>query len=118
MTDRSVVDRLLLANRYLMLGAADADGQPWVTPVFFAPHEPDRVCWVSSPDSRHSRKPRFPGGTRHHGLRLHRRGVTMPRGAQSTLFDRKPRVPPWLRLDTNRLCANNLARVAGAKETT
>jgi uncharacterized protein YhbP (UPF0306 family) len=55
MTDRSVVDGLLVANRYLVLGTADADGQPWVTPVFFAPLEPDHVCWVSSPDSRHSR---------------------------------------------------------------
>jgi len=54
MTDRSTVDRLLVANRYLVLGTADADGQPWVTPVCFAPLEPDRVCWVSSPDSRHS----------------------------------------------------------------
>jgi uncharacterized protein YhbP (UPF0306 family) len=55
MTAGSVVDRLLLANRYLVLGTADADGRPWVTPVFFAVLEPDRVCWVSSPDSRHSR---------------------------------------------------------------
>ena len=55
MTDRSAVDRLLAANLYLVLGTADADGQPWVSPVFFAPLEPDRVCWVSSPDSRHSR---------------------------------------------------------------
>jgi uncharacterized protein YhbP (UPF0306 family) len=55
MTDRSVVDRVLNANRYLVLGTADAHGQPWVTPVFFAPLDPDRVCWVSSPDSRHSR---------------------------------------------------------------
>jgi len=53
--DRSFVDRLLVANGYLVLGTADADGQPWVTPVFYAPLEPDRVCWVSSPDSRHSR---------------------------------------------------------------
>jgi uncharacterized protein YhbP (UPF0306 family) len=54
-TGRSAVDRLLLANRYLVLGTADADGQPWVTPVFFVPLEPDRVCWVSSAASRHSR---------------------------------------------------------------
>lgn len=55
MTDRSVADRLLAGNRYLVLGTADAAGLPWVTPVFFAVLEPDRVCWVSSPDSRHSR---------------------------------------------------------------
>jgi nitroimidazol reductase NimA-like FMN-containing flavoprotein (pyridoxamine 5'-phosphate oxidase superfamily) len=53
--DRSAVDRVLAANRYLVLGTVDAAGQPWVTPVFFAPLDADRVCWVSSPDSRHSR---------------------------------------------------------------
>jgi uncharacterized protein YhbP (UPF0306 family) len=53
--DRSAVDRVLAANRYFVLGTADAAGQPWVTPVFFAPLDADRVCWVSSPDSRHSR---------------------------------------------------------------
>lgn len=55
MTDRAAADRLLVAHRYLVLGTADAAGQPWVTPVFFAPLGADRVCWVSSPDSRHSR---------------------------------------------------------------
>jgi uncharacterized protein YhbP (UPF0306 family) len=38
-----------------VLGTADSAGQPWVTPVFFAPLDRDRVYWVSSPDSRHSR---------------------------------------------------------------
>ncbi len=46
---------MLAANRYFVLGTADQSGTPWVTPVFFAPLGPDRVCWVSSPDSRHSR---------------------------------------------------------------
>jgi uncharacterized protein YhbP (UPF0306 family) len=54
-TDRSAVDRVLAANRYLVLGTADEDGQPWVTPVFLAPLAPSRLCWVSPPDSRHSR---------------------------------------------------------------
>lgn len=49
------VDKVLDANRYLVLGTADADGAPWVTPVFFARLGDDRVCWVSSPQSRHSR---------------------------------------------------------------
>jgi uncharacterized protein YhbP (UPF0306 family) len=53
--DRSNIDRILAANRYLVLGTADPAGQPWVTPVFFAPLDQDRVCWVSSPESRHSR---------------------------------------------------------------
>lgn len=55
MIDPSAMDRVLAANRYLVLGTADGDGDPWVTPVFFAPLGPNRLVWVSSPDSRHSR---------------------------------------------------------------
>ena len=55
MVDRSDVDRLLAANRYLVLATADKDGQPWATPLFFASLDPHTLCWVSSPDSRHSR---------------------------------------------------------------
>jgi hypothetical protein len=40
--DRSGVDRVLAANRYLVLGTADEHGQPWATPVFFAPLDPTR----------------------------------------------------------------------------
>ena len=54
MVDRSDVDRLLAANRYLVLATADKDGQPWATPVFFASLDPHTLCWVSSPNSRHS----------------------------------------------------------------
>src|SRR5919197_617647 len=55
MNDRSTIDRVLAANLYIVLGAADEDGQPWVSPVFFAQLGPNRLCWVSSPDRRHSR---------------------------------------------------------------
>jgi uncharacterized protein YhbP (UPF0306 family) len=55
MIDRSTVDRVLAANRYLVLGTADEHGRPWATPVFFAPLDPHSLCWVSSPDARHSR---------------------------------------------------------------
>jgi uncharacterized protein YhbP (UPF0306 family) len=48
-------DRVLAANRYLVLGTADIHGNPWVSPVFFAPLGAGSVVWVSSPDSRHSR---------------------------------------------------------------
>ncbi|MCW2758615.1 MAG: hypothetical protein JWO46_2361 [Nocardioidaceae bacterium] len=53
--DRSAVERVIAANRYLVLGTSDANGHPWVSPVFFAPDGPTRLVWVSSPDSRHSR---------------------------------------------------------------
>jgi uncharacterized protein YhbP (UPF0306 family) len=49
------VDRLLAANRYLVLATADEDGRPWATPVFFAPLDSHTLCWVSAPNSRHSR---------------------------------------------------------------
>ncbi|WP_187284967.1 pyridoxamine 5'-phosphate oxidase family protein [Streptomyces sp. OR43] len=49
------VPRLLAQHRYLVLGTADREGRPWVSPVFFAADGHHRVLWVSSPDSRHSR---------------------------------------------------------------
>ena len=45
---------LLDANSYVVLGTADAEGNPWVTPVWFAPDGLDRLYWVSWPGSRHS----------------------------------------------------------------
>nr|WP_169806377.1 pyridoxamine 5'-phosphate oxidase family protein [Herbidospora sakaeratensis] len=49
------VPRLLGASRYLVLATADAEGRPWATPVFFAALDENRLFWVSSPGSRHSR---------------------------------------------------------------
>ena len=45
---------LLAQNRYVVLATADADGSPWVTPVWFAADGLDRIIWVSWPGSRHS----------------------------------------------------------------
>jgi nitroimidazol reductase NimA-like FMN-containing flavoprotein (pyridoxamine 5'-phosphate oxidase superfamily) len=39
---------------YAMLATADADGNPWATPVWFAPDGLDRLFWLSSPGPRHS----------------------------------------------------------------
>jgi hypothetical protein len=49
-TARQLVER----NRYMTLATADADGRPWVTPVWFAPQWPDALLWISRPDTRHS----------------------------------------------------------------
>ncbi|GAA4607624.1 hypothetical protein BJY16_006427 [Actinoplanes octamycinicus] len=51
----ATVPRLLGEHRYLVLGTADADGNPWATPVFFAADGVQRIVWVSAPGSRHSR---------------------------------------------------------------
>ena len=45
---------LLDANSYVVLSTADAEGNPWATPVWFAPDGLDRLYWVSWPGSRHS----------------------------------------------------------------
>jgi nitroimidazol reductase NimA-like FMN-containing flavoprotein (pyridoxamine 5'-phosphate oxidase superfamily) len=48
---RSVID----SNRYMTLGTADESGQPWVSPVWYAPLEYREFFWVSSPNAKHSR---------------------------------------------------------------
>jgi nitroimidazol reductase NimA-like FMN-containing flavoprotein (pyridoxamine 5'-phosphate oxidase superfamily) len=49
-TARAVIE----SNRYLTLGTADADGLPWVSPVWYATEDCRHFYWVSSPDTRHS----------------------------------------------------------------
>lgn len=46
---------LLDATTYVVLGTADAEGNPWTTPVWFAPDGLERLYWLSWPGSRHSR---------------------------------------------------------------
>jgi hypothetical protein len=55
--DLDAVARAILdANHYMTLGTADADGRPWVTPVFFAAAGGYReLYWISSPEAAHSR---------------------------------------------------------------
>jgi hypothetical protein len=48
---RAIID----GNWYLVLGTADADGRPWVSPVYYAPSGYSELYWVSSPDANHSR---------------------------------------------------------------
>jgi hypothetical protein len=55
MTDNNAHARGVLdATTYVVLATADADGRPWVTPVWFAHEGLDRLYWVSWPGSRHS----------------------------------------------------------------
>ena len=39
---------ILAANRYMALGTADADGMPWVSPVWFASEDGETFLWLSS----------------------------------------------------------------------
>lgn len=47
---RAIID----ANMYMVLGTADASGQPWVSPVYFASANYTEFYWVSSPEVKHS----------------------------------------------------------------
>lgn len=49
------VPHLLAEHLYLVIGTTNADGRPWVTPVFYAADGEHRVVWVSAPESQHSR---------------------------------------------------------------
>lgn len=48
---RSIID----SNRYMTLGTSDDAGQPWISPVYYAPAGYSEFYWVSMPDARHSR---------------------------------------------------------------
>jgi hypothetical protein len=43
------------AAKYVSLGTADADGRPWVTPVYFAHSGYREFYWLSAPGATHSR---------------------------------------------------------------
>jgi nitroimidazol reductase NimA-like FMN-containing flavoprotein (pyridoxamine 5'-phosphate oxidase superfamily) len=52
---RAVAEALIDSNLYLVLGTANAAGQPWVSPVYYAPAAFREFFWVSSPETKHSR---------------------------------------------------------------
>jgi nitroimidazol reductase NimA-like FMN-containing flavoprotein (pyridoxamine 5'-phosphate oxidase superfamily) len=49
-TAKAIVD----ANLYMVLGTADQDGHPWVSPVYYAPVDYREFIWVSRPETLHS----------------------------------------------------------------
>ena len=56
MNDLAAVARGIIdGNRYMVLGTSDADGRPWVSPVYYATSGYAELYWVSSPEANHSR---------------------------------------------------------------
>jgi hypothetical protein len=54
--DLGVVAKAIIdSSLYMVLGTADASGQPWVTPVYYAPVTYRELLWVSRPNATHSR---------------------------------------------------------------
>ena len=48
---RTIID----VNQYMTLATADADGQPWASPVFYATADYAEFYWISAPETTHSR---------------------------------------------------------------
>jgi uncharacterized protein YhbP (UPF0306 family) len=48
---KNIIDSIL----YMVLGTADENGQPWVSPVYFSSEKYREFYWMSSPEVRHSR---------------------------------------------------------------
>jgi uncharacterized protein YhbP (UPF0306 family) len=54
MTPQERARRLLDEQQNLVLATADADGIPWIAPVFFVPDEQYDLFWTSDHEARHS----------------------------------------------------------------
>ena len=48
---RAIIDD----NKYMVLATADRAGQPWASPVWYAPAGYREFIWVSDPNTTHSR---------------------------------------------------------------
>lgn len=55
MTDDGIARSILDGVAYMVLATADADGEPWASPVWFATDGYDDLYWISRPETRHSR---------------------------------------------------------------
>jgi hypothetical protein len=54
-TDGAAAAAIVDANSYMVIGTADAQGTPWVSPVWFAHEAYREFFWISKPEARHSR---------------------------------------------------------------
>ena len=55
MTNDDITRSILDGVAYMVLATADADGEPWASPVWFATDGYDDLYWISRPDAEHSR---------------------------------------------------------------
>ncbi len=51
----AVAKAIIDASLYMVLGTADGAGEPWVTPVYYAPATYREFLWLSEPTATHSR---------------------------------------------------------------
>jgi nitroimidazol reductase NimA-like FMN-containing flavoprotein (pyridoxamine 5'-phosphate oxidase superfamily) len=53
-TNDDIARAILDAGIYVVIATADANGMPWVSPVWFAKEDYQELYWVSYPAARHS----------------------------------------------------------------
>jgi uncharacterized protein YhbP (UPF0306 family) len=53
--DNEAARTLIEKNLYVVISTSTPDGEPWISPVFFAHDERYRLYWVSNKDAKHSR---------------------------------------------------------------
>jgi pyridoxine/pyridoxamine 5'-phosphate oxidase len=51
----AMAKKIIDSNSYMAIGTADENGQPWVSPVWFATDDHREFVWVSKPGAQHSR---------------------------------------------------------------
>jgi nitroimidazol reductase NimA-like FMN-containing flavoprotein (pyridoxamine 5'-phosphate oxidase superfamily) len=61
MTPQERARQLLDEQQNLVLATTDADGIPWISPVFFVPDEHYELYWTSDHEARHSANIRATG---------------------------------------------------------
>ena len=59
MTSNEQARYLIENNQHMTIATSDREGNPWVSPVFFAPDDDFNLYWVSSKQAQHSRNLRF-----------------------------------------------------------
>ena len=55
MSDSELAKQIIAENLYMVLATASSDGEPWVSPIFFAYDDQYNFYWVSNKDARHSK---------------------------------------------------------------
>lgn len=54
MTDSEIAKKIIETNIYMVLSTASLEGEPWISPVFFAYDHQYNLYWVSNKDANHS----------------------------------------------------------------
>jgi hypothetical protein len=52
--DHALARKIIDKSLYMVVGTADQSGQPWASPVYYAPSDYRDFFWISQPDATHS----------------------------------------------------------------